>query len=84
MQCNPYVFEGDAWTPEAQEIVRQAIALHVPETVDPMFSEWHFFANIVYGGETFYLMKRATWDTSWGAYSAEEVAIKITKYYTKE
>lgn len=75
----PFGFNGE-WTDQEKEIVTSAIAPHVPERVDAVFNNFMFYKF----GEKNFAARRFTWEhMEWGSTSAEELALKIKKYYTE-
>lgn len=74
----PYALVGD-FTDEEKSLIDNAFAPYVPERVDAMFNNW----RIRKVGDDYFLGKRATWDMVWGTNTAQEMADKITEYYTR-
>ena len=73
----PYHFEGD-WTDEEKAQIEKAINPHVPEKVDAGFNNWRFSKHS-WG----FLGKRATWDMLFSTATAEEMAQKVSDYYSR-
>lgn len=74
--------EGE-WNPNEQIVIQEALRPHVPARVDAMFNEWHFWKISHADGTATFGGKKATWDlTSWYCDTVEELAKKVTDYYT--
>lgn len=77
----PFHLEGD-WTTQEQMVIADALRPHVPDRVDAMFNEWHFWKHSHSDGNSTFGGKKATWDlTSWWCETVGELSKKITDYY---
>jgi len=74
----PYVLRGD-FTPSERAVIEELFEGHIPKTIGAMFNNW-----IVYKlpSGSFYAW-RATWDTGFTAETADEMADKISKYFSR-
>lgn len=75
----PYSFSGE-WSEAEKEEIAAAIDPHVPERVDAMFNNWRFRR----ASDEHFMARKASWVMgSLSAYSASELAEKITEYYNR-
>src|SRR5512139_3866342 len=77
----PYSLIADPaeFTEHERELIENAFKPHVPERVDAMFNNWAVWKV----DSQFFMAKRATWEELICTRSAEEMAQKITDYYSR-